>query len=146
MKSVRIVATVALAAAAVVAGCSIHAKPDKKTKQVMEEGFKGKDSMSARIAQGQGSDADFLKMVELTRQLALNRPPKGDLLSWRNKTDALYAAAVNLTAHKPGAVDAWKAAVNCKECHSVHKPDAAPKAAPAPAVAAPDPKADAKAK
>ncbi len=122
MKSVRFLATAALGIV-LSAGCSIHAKPDQKTKQVMEEGFKGKESLCARIAQGQGADADFMHMVELTRQLALNTPPKGDVQSWRTKTDALYAAAVNLTARKPGAVDEWKAAANCKACHSVHKRD-----------------------
>jgi cytochrome c556 len=104
-------------------GCSIRAKPEKTTKAIMEQGFKGKESLAARISQGQGSDADHLQMVELTRQLALNRPEKGNRASWRAKTDALYAAAVNLSARQPGAVDAWKTAVNCKACHSEHKAD-----------------------
>ena len=108
---------------ALASGCSIHAKPDKKTKDVMEEGFKGKESLAARLAQGQASDADALKMVELARQLALNVPPKGNPQSWRTKTDAVYAAAINLSARKPGAVEAWKTASNCKECHSMHKKD-----------------------
>ena len=112
---------VTLVALLLAAGCSIHGKSEKPTKQIMEEGFKGKESLSARTAQGQGTDADHLKMVEFTRQLALNRPPKGGLASWRSKTDALYTAAVNLSARKPGAVDEWKAASDCKACHSVHK-------------------------
>ncbi len=122
MKLARIFAVTAVVLA-LASGCSIHAKPDKKTKDVMEEGFKGKESLAARLAQGQASSADALKMVELTRQLALNVPPKGTHQGWRTKTDALYAAAINLSAKKPGAVDAWKAASNCKDCHSVHKKD-----------------------
>ena len=122
MKSVRSLFAVILGLVGSV-GCSIHAKPDIKTPQIMKDGFKGKESLSARIAQGQGADADFMRMVELTRQLALNTPPKGSAQSWRTKTDALYAAAVNLTSRKPGAVDEWKVASDCKACHSVHKKD-----------------------
>lgn len=89
----------------------------------MEDGFKGKESLSARIVKGQGNDADFKKMAMLTRELALNKPDKGDLASWTEKTQALRAAAESLVAGKPGAVDGFKSAVNCKACHSVHKGD-----------------------
>lgn len=73
--------------------------------------------------QGQGNEADFKKMAFLTKELALNKPSKGDLSSWTEKTTALQAASESLVAGKPGALDGFKTAVNCKACHSVHKGD-----------------------
>lgn len=111
---------------ALAAGCtssSSQPKPSLSIEHIMEDGFKGKESLSARIVKGQGNAEDFKKMAFLTKELALNPPPKGDLASWTEKTKALKAAADNLVAGKPGAVDGFKSAVNCKACHSVHKPD-----------------------
>ena len=114
---------ISLATAAFVAGCATKPKPAQTIEQVMETGFKGKESMCARVSKGEGSAADHMAMVDLTYQLTLNTPPRGDLKSWTEKTTALHAAAQSLAASQPGAMDAWKAAVNCKACHSVHKPD-----------------------
>ena len=110
--------------------CGLSGKPTKSVEEVMEAGFKGKDpalkgadTVAGRIRAGTASEADLQLMVDLTRQLARNKPPKGELASWTTKTLALQSAAKDLAAHKPGALDAWKDAVNCKACHSVHKPD-----------------------
>jgi hypothetical protein len=110
-------------AAGIITGCATTPKPSKDIHEIMETGFKGKESLSARITGGQGSAADHKAMVDLTYQLTLNTPPKGDLKSWTEKTTALHAAAKGLAAGAPAALDTWKSAVNCKACHSVHKPD-----------------------
>lgn len=114
-------------------GCSStgsHAKATKTAEEVMGLGFKGKDpalkgsdTIAGRIRAGTATDADLKLMVELTRQLTLNKPSKGELASWVEKTTALHAAAKALASHQPGAADAWGKAVNCKACHSAHKPD-----------------------
>ncbi|MFM7803695.1 MAG: hypothetical protein ACKPGK_04285 [Verrucomicrobiota bacterium] len=117
------IAALTLVAAGCASWSSSAAKPSLSIEHIMEDGFKGKESLSARIAKGQGTAEDFKKMAFLTKELALNQPPKGDLASWTEKTRALKAAADDLVAGKAGAVDAYKSAVNCKACHSVHKPD-----------------------
>ncbi len=116
---------VAATLVAVTAGCATHSKSQASLsiEQIMEDGFKGKTSLSARISKGQGNEADFKKIAFLTKELALNHPPKGDLSSWTEKTTALKAAADSLVDGKPGAPDGFKTAVNCKACHSVHKGD-----------------------
>lgn len=114
-------------------GCSAAApdsKPTKTSEEVMDAGFKGKDpalkgadTVAGRIRAGTATDADLKLMVELTRQLTLNKPTKGELASWTEKTTALHAAAKALASHKAGALEAWKTAANCKACHTEHKPD-----------------------
>lgn len=117
--------TLAAAMIALTAGCAStgKSKASLSIEQIMEDGFKGKESLSARISKGQGNEADFKKMAFLTKELALNKPSKGDLSSWTEKTTALQAASESLVAGKPGALDGFKTAVNCKACHSVHKGD-----------------------
>lgn len=115
----------AAALIAIASGCAStsQSKATLSVEQIMEDGFEGKESLSARISKGQGNEADFKKMAMLTKELALNKPSKGDLASWTEKTQALQAAADSLVAGKPGALDGFKSAVNCKACHSVHKGD-----------------------
>jgi outer membrane murein-binding lipoprotein Lpp len=115
----------AASAALLVAGCASYgsAKPSRTIEQVMEQGFKGKESLNARISKGEGNADDFKLMASLVHDLAHNKPPMGDLASWTAKTAALESAAGMLVAGQPGALDAFKAAANCKACHSAHKPD-----------------------
>lgn len=118
-----LVATVATGAF-IIAGCASYgAKPKHTIEQIMEQGFKGKESPAARVGKGEGSPADIKLLAELTRALPLNPPPRGDLASWKEKSSALAAAGRSLADGKPGALEAWKTAVNCKACHSVHKPE-----------------------
>lgn len=120
----RILVSVAVAVAAVVAGCSTYSsKPKYTTEQIMEQGFKGKESPAARVGRGEGTAADFKLLAELSASLPFNAPPKGDAASWKEKSTALAKAGKDLAAGKAGALDAWKAAANCKACHSAHKPD-----------------------
>lgn len=106
-----------------VAGCaSLGSKPKYTAEEIMEKGFKGDTSLVKKITQGNGTQDDFKLLLDLSRELGKNAPPKGDVASWKEKTSALTAAAESLAAGKPGALDAVKAAINCKACHSVHKP------------------------
>lgn len=108
----------------VAAGCATHSAAKLKSiEEIMEEGFKGKESLASRISKGQGNDADFALMANLTAQLKLNHAPRGDLKSWTEKTTALNLAAIDLVKGKAGAVVDFKSAVNCKACHSLHKPE-----------------------
>ena len=88
----------------------------------MNEGFKGKTSIAAQMSDNFATEAQKMRMVYLTQQLALNQPPQGSQDSWVEKTTALNQAAVLEESGAPGALEAWKSASDCKACHSVHKP------------------------
>jgi len=121
----RILITSAALVAVAFTGCSTfsNTKPSLTVDQVMDEGFKGKGSMAARLGENTATDADKQRMVYLTQQLALNQPPKGDPGSWEEKTAKLNRAAVALVDKLPDSLELWRAAVDCKACHSIHKPD-----------------------
>jgi hypothetical protein len=98
-------------------------KPQFTVKEVMQALHKGDDALSKKVSKGEGTPADFNKLVLYYTALPLNTAPKGDATSWKEKSTALLVAAQALETGKPGALDQYKAAVNCNACHSVHKPD-----------------------
>jgi hypothetical protein len=105
-------------------GCASYGKKPRYTiHEAMEQGFKGKESAAARVGKGEGTQSDFKLLADLTRDLHLDTPPKGDMVSWNEKSTALASAAKALADGKPGALELWKTGANCKACHTAHKPD-----------------------
>jgi cytochrome c556 len=96
-------------------------QPKYTTKEVMKALYKGKESLHHKVADGNGTPEDFGKLVEYLPSLQLNDPPVGDKKEWQDRCKKLVAAAKDLKAGKPGALDGYKAAANCKECHTAHK-------------------------
>ena len=107
-------------AVAVLLGASAQDKP-KSIKEVMVA-HKGKDSLIEKIKGGKGTDDDAKKLVGMYEALVTFKAPQGDEKGWKDKTEALLAAAKEVAEKKAGAVDKLKTASDCKACHSVHKP------------------------
>jgi cytochrome c5 len=118
-----LIALAALAIATAPIISAIEAKPKYTTKEVMKALHKGDVNVAKRVLKGQGTKADFAQMVNYYQSLPLNAPPRGDKASWDAKTVALFTAAKSLYAGDPNGLNAYKQAVNCKACHSVHKPE-----------------------
>jgi hypothetical protein len=98
-------------------------KPKHSIEEIMKAINKGDDNVCKRVAQGKASKEDIAKLVEYYEDLPLNKPPKGDQKSWDEKTAALVKAVHALKDGAPDAAAKFKEAVNCKSCHSAHKPD-----------------------
>ena len=96
-------------------------KPKYSIKEVMKEIHKGDDNIGKRAVKGVASKQDIAKMVEYYESLPQNEPPRGEMASWKEKTEALVKASRALKAGEPGAVDSYKNAANCKACHTAHK-------------------------
>lgn len=84
---------------------------------------KGTDPVCKKATDGKASPEELKKLVAAYKTLATAKPPKGDDASWKEKTGKLLAATESLQKGETGAVAKYKDAVNCKACHSVHKPD-----------------------
>jgi len=100
-------------------------KPKYTIKEVMKELHKapqGTDPVCKKASNGAASKEEIAKLVEYYKSLPAQKPPQGDEASWKEKSTALLKAAEALHAGKPDAVKQYSAAVNCKACHSVHKP------------------------
>ncbi len=121
----KTILTVAGAAIVSAGFLTLHAaeKPKHSIEEIMKQGFKGKMSPASRVGKGEGTKDDFKLLAELTRDLPLNTPEMGDAASWKTKATALAAAGKALADGKPGALELWKEAANCKACHTDHKPE-----------------------
>ena len=84
-------------------------------KEIMTKSFKADDNLKDLIIEGMAADELKAQFVNYVENLAQFKPRKGDAASWKEKTDALIAAA------KGTDMAALKKAANCKACHSVHK-------------------------
>ncbi|MDB6055687.1 MAG: hypothetical protein JWN25_3210 [Verrucomicrobiales bacterium] len=116
----------ALTAVAILSGTvgllkAADAKPKYTIKEVMEALHKGKENIAKTAAAGNGTKADFDKMVDYYSALPANTPEKGSAESWKEKTTKLLDAAKELQAGKPDAVAHYKEASNCKACHTEHQ-------------------------
>jgi hypothetical protein len=132
MSSARILPVIAAAVLSVAAGLQWTAAADKPAakptdakspiKAIMKDGFKGDDSLFARVLGGKGSADDKAKLLGYAKELTKLEPPKGDAASWQTKTAALLKATDGVGENATAALPALKAAGDCKGCHTAHKP------------------------
>lgn len=97
--------------------------PIKVAMKTYHKAPKGVDPVCKKAVDGQATPAQIKELVAAYKSMAAAKPPKGDQASWKEKTSKLVAAAMALEKGSPGAAEQYKEAVNCKACHSVHKPD-----------------------
>jgi hypothetical protein len=102
---------------------AIEAHKAENTKDVMKLAHKGEDSISKRVSEGKGTDEEIKLLLSYYKLMAREEPPRGSKESWHEKTAALVKATEALSNHQAGAVQMYKEAVNCKACHSQHKPE-----------------------
>jgi cytochrome c556 len=95
----------------------------KEVMKTYHKAPKGTDPICKKAMDGKASPEELKKLVASYKVLATAKPPKGDDASWKEKTSKLYAAAQALEKGAPDAAAKYKAALDCKACHSVHKPD-----------------------
>jgi nitrate/TMAO reductase-like tetraheme cytochrome c subunit len=97
--------------------------PIEEVMKTYHKAPKGVDPVCKKAVDGKASPDELKKLVAAYKTLAAAKPPKGDDASWKDKTTKLLAAAQSLEKGETGAAAKYKDAVNCKACHSVHKPD-----------------------
>ena len=97
--------------------------PIKEVMQTYHKAPKGTDPTCKKALDGKATAEEIKKLVAAYKVLTTAKPPKGDEASWKEKTSKLFAAAQGLEKSAPDAVAKYKEAVNCKACHTVHRPD-----------------------
>lgn len=98
---------------------------DSRTKEFMKKYHKapkGVEPVAKRAAEGKATPQELKELAAGYHMMAKEKPPEGDMASWKEKTTKLAAAADALVKGEPDAPARYKEAVNCKACHEVHKP------------------------
>jgi hypothetical protein len=95
----------------------------KEVMKTYHKAPKGTDPVCKKALDGKASPEELKKLVASYKVLTTAKPPKGEAGSWKEKTTKLLSAAQALEKGEADAANKYKEAVNCKACHSVHKPD-----------------------
>jgi hypothetical protein len=124
MRTVRILlAALFLGAVSLGAYRAVEEKdaPKYTIKEVMKAAHK--DGLKGKVASGKATQEEKDKLVELYAALAANKPEKGDVAVWKEKTTPIVVAAKAIAADKdtPKAIMDLNKATACKACHDVFK-------------------------
>ena len=83
---------------------------------------KGTDPLCKKASNGDATPSELSDLLKGYQDIAKVEPPKGTKESWEAKTKALITG-VEVMQKDAKNTAAFKAAVNCKACHTDHKPD-----------------------
>ena len=96
--------------------------PIKEAMQKYHKAPEGTDPVCKKAQNGAASKDEIKGMLTAYQAMAKAKPPQGDEKSWTDKVAALVKAAEALDKGDADAAGKYKAAVNCKACHEVHRP------------------------
>lgn len=91
--------------------------------EVMQEAHAGQvnERLIDKVWTGRASKADKEQLVDLYSSLPLDKPVRGELVEWKERTEALLAAAKGVANGEKGAEAKLGKAANCVGCHSAHR-------------------------
>jgi hypothetical protein len=84
---------------------------------------KGTDPTCKKVGAGTATTEDLANLLKSYQAMCGETPPKGEKAAWVAKCQALIAAVKKVQAKDAAGVEEYKKAVNCKACHTDHKPD-----------------------
>ena len=78
--------------------------------------------MLNKVKSKMATDEEAKELLVMYVALGKNKPPQGDAVSWKTKTDALVEGAKLYTqGKKDEGVTLLNKAANCMGCHKAHK-------------------------
>lgn len=90
-------------------------------KTVMKQYHKPEDALCKKVSGGTATDAELTTLLKAYQDMCAATPPKGDKTAWVTKCQALIGSVKKIQAKDATGIAAYKAAVNCKACHTDHK-------------------------
>ena len=97
--------------------------PITKAMDLAHKAPKGEKKICEKIVDGTASEAEVKSTLDAYKAMADCKPPRGEQAAFKEKVAKLIGATEDVLAKKDGAAASYKAAVNCKACHSEHKPE-----------------------
>lgn len=111
--------------ATITVGLNVFAADDNPMKKAMSYAHKapeGQKKIGEKICEGTATDEEASKTLSLYKAMLDCTPPRGEKAAYKEKMEKLIAATEAVVAKKANAAAQYKEAVNCKACHSEHKP------------------------
>lgn len=94
-------------------------KPKHEIKDVMT--IAHKEKLRDKVLSGDATAEEKRLLLDAYASLLDNEPPKGEMDSWKQKSNAVIAAAARVMLGREGADEELKAATNCAACHREHR-------------------------
>ena len=92
---------------------------DNSIADVMEKAHK--DGLLKKVLDGEASDEEKKKLLDLYIDMFESEPPQGDQGEWMMQAGASVLAASKVVVGRDGAMEELKSATNCKACHDKFK-------------------------
>jgi hypothetical protein len=80
-----------------------------------------RNNLDSRAIDNKATAAELQQLLELYRELALAKPPRGDLKAWQARTGEMVAAVEAVIAGENKARARLARANDCKACHALHR-------------------------
>ncbi len=90
-------------------------------KTIMKTYHKPEDALCKKVSGATATEAELGTLLKAYQDMCAATPPKGDKAAWVTKCQALIGSVKKIQAKDATGVAAYKAAVNCKACHTDHK-------------------------
>jgi len=97
--------------------------PITKAMDLAHKAPKGEKKICEKIVGGTATEAEVKSALDAYKAMADCKPPRGEQAEFKAAVAKLVGATEDVLAKKDGAAAGYKAAVNCKECHSKFKPE-----------------------
>jgi hypothetical protein len=100
-------------------------RPQTEIESIMQAGFGGYPPgfkrPAAKALDGTATTDELEKLVDLSKKLSEQKPPKGDAEEWKKLTAALLESSKAVAAGGEGkaAVAKLKTAADCRACHKL---------------------------
>ena len=101
---------------------SVSADDKLSISDIMDKHHKGKEAPVQTILAGKADEALLKQFVAYYEFMGTQKPPVGDEAKWKEKNAKAVAALKEAIEKKATAAESVKAALNCKACHTDHKP------------------------
>ncbi len=90
---------------------------------VMQTAHAGKENerLIDKVWSGRATKSEKDQLVDLYTALPLDKPVRGDLAEWKERTETLLAAAKAVASGEKGAEAKLGKAANCTNCHAEHR-------------------------
>jgi hypothetical protein len=98
------------------------ASPSITIANVMINYHKEKNSAVNLAREGKGNREDLERLVDYYQAIQKLEPPMGSSESWKTLMTELVGATQGLLEGAPNAVERFAAAVDCRACHTQHRP------------------------
>jgi hypothetical protein len=96
-------------------------KPKVSISDVMTKAHPRNTGLRAKLLTGKASKEEKQELLDLYIELGKNKPPKGDVASWKKRTENIVKVTKDYIDNKPGAKAKFDNATKCADCHNQHR-------------------------